>query len=256
MSRAKITRLYNEKDKPVQDFNGLVHRWLRGELRVREHQSPKTFEGMRVAFDEGIELAEKAGSSRRDAHVTALSNMTTLLFSHDLVAELQKRLALTTVNTSGFRTTLGQGFAKNIGENFVNQIVYSLADLLRQQDNILVDKGLPPALSHALELKRVVHLGNSSREIKIPIEGDLSIFERENPHNAIVVNAKTRLKEVFHIGTMWSILFDMIGDQYCMDKWNLQSNVSGPLDDVLYVFATADMVNAGGNKTANRVDYV
>src|SRR6185503_15231338 len=65
--------------------------------------------------------------------------------------------------------------------------------------------------------------------------------------NAIVVSAKTRLKEIFHVGTMWKLLFDMLDDDYCLDKWGL----SGPTGEIKmrYVFATADNIPAGGKQT-------
>lgn len=75
------------------------------------------------------------------------------------------------------------------------------------QDEILIDIGLPPALKAALSLKRLVPLKDGSMDITIPIEGDLAIFSRKNPLNAIFIGAKTHLKEVFHIGPMWKTSF-------------------------------------------------
>jgi hypothetical protein len=153
------------------------------------------------------------------------------------------------INTSGFRTTLAQGFAKNVGENFVNLIVYALADLLKDNDIVLIDKGMPPELAEAMKLKRIVPIGAQQREIRIPIEGDCAIFSRSDPLNAIVISAKTRLKEVFHIGTMWKILFDTLNDEHCLKKWGMTANTNKSMANVLYTFATADMVNSGGSKT-------
>jgi hypothetical protein len=153
------------------------------------------------------------------------------------------------VNVGGFRTTLSQGVAKNVGENFVNIIVYALADLLSHQDTILIDKGVPPALRKAITLRRKVTLKTGVREIHIPIESDASIFSRTDPRSAILISAKTRLKEVFHIGTMWKILFDVLGDDNCQRKWGLHRDSSEPVSNMLYVFATADMVSSEGRKT-------
>jgi hypothetical protein len=171
------------------------------------------------------------------------------MFSHDLSEELKQRLDPALINAGGFRTTLSQGVAKNVGENFVNLLVFALASLLEDQDDILVDKGLPPALKSALTLQREVQLQSSIKTIEIPLEGDLAIFSRTDPLNAVVVSAKTRLKEVFHIGTMWALFFDMIGDTHCLAKWQLTGDVTVDRRRLSYVFATADMVNSEGAKS-------
>lgn len=70
------------------------------------------------------------------------------------------------------------------------------------------------------------------------------------PPYAIVVSAKTRLKEVFHIGTMWSLLLAIMSDEYCLQKWNLKTNASvEDLASISYVFATADMIPETGERT-------
>ena len=55
----------------------------------------------------------------------------------------------------------------------------------------------------------------------VPLEGDLAVFSRTDPLNAVVVNAETRLKKVFHTGTMWALTFDNIGDTHCLTKRQL-----------------------------------
>src|SRR3990172_210183 len=110
--------------------------------------------------------------------------------------------------------------AKSRGENFTNAIVYALSDLLSSQEEIVVDKGLPPPLRERLTLHRVfTPAGRESTAITMPIEVDASVFRRTEPTDAILVSGKTRLKEVFHIGTMWKLLFDMIGDARSLAKW-------------------------------------
>lgn len=248
-TRTKKARLYDADGKPSPGFNSLVKNWLEGIQPVREHTNPAAFNGIRQAYMKAVNVAISAGLNRAEAHRQVLNELTELLFGHDIALELAERLNPGLVNDSGFRTTLSQGVAKNIGENFVNIIVYALADVLEGQDEILIDKGLPPALKAALSLKRRVPLKNGSMDITIPIEGDLAIFSRKNPLNAIVISAKTRLKEVFHIGTMWKLLFDVIDDEYCKQKWGLSAPGAADISDVLYVFATADMVREGGRNS-------
>jgi len=218
MARPVKLRLYDRDGFPVPNFNDLVIRWITNETQIREHKSPAAFEGVRQKYDEAIKVAEDSGLSPAEANKEALSRLTDLLFGHDLAVELGLRLNPGLINDTGFRTTLSQGVAKNVGENFVNLIVYAFAKLLEGNDDVLVDKGLPPALKTTLELRRVVDLENGRKSMKIPIEGDMTIFSRSNPHNAIVISAKTRLKEVFHIGTMWKMFFDMLGDPHCRKR--------------------------------------
>ena len=245
---AAKTSLYPHSE-PIKDFNKVIGDWLEGAVRLREHTTPAAFEGLRKAYLDVIEIAVGSGFSLRDAHRTALSKLTDLLFGHDLAAELAPRLNPGLVREGGFRTTLAQGVAKNVGENFVNLLTYALAHLLRHQDEVLVDKGFPPKLKKSLALKRIVPLKTGDREIHIPIEGDLSIFARSNPLNAIAISAKTRLKEVFHVGTMWKMLFDTLDDAHCLSKWQLTPATKESIEDVLYVFATADMVHKGGRNS-------
>lgn len=242
------TRLYSPEGIPCADFNRQIKEWLECSRAVQEHTRPAAFEGIRGAYCAGIDTATRSGQTRRNAHRLALSNLTTLLFGHDLAAELA-RLSDAPINIAGYRTTRGQGFAKNIGENFVNLIVYALADLMAAQDAVLVDKGLPPILRQALTLKRTVPLKTGDKQIHIPIEGDATVYSRTDPANAIVISAKTRLKEVFHIGTMWKMLFDTLDDDYCKKKWGLEQDKTEDVSNILYVFATADMVAPGGNRT-------
>ena len=247
--RARKARLYGADGLPAPEFNRMVKSWLEGDLPIREHTSPAAFDGVRQKYMEAVDVAISAGLDRAIAHREALNKLTELLFGYDIAEELAERLNPGLVNEAGFRTTLSQGVAKNVGENFVNLIVYALADTLSDQDEILIDKGLPPALKAALELRRTVPLKTGDMDISIPIEGDMAIFSRRNPLNAVVISAKTRLKEVFHIGTMWKLLFDTIDDQYCLDKWGLTAPAGSDVSEVLYVFATADMVREGGRNS-------
>jgi len=226
-----------------------VKEWLEGAIVVREHKTPAAFDGLRSAYAAAVSAAISEGIPLARAHGTALSELTKLLFGHDLAAELKARLHPGLVNVGGFRTTLSQGVAKNVGENFVNVIAYALADTLKHQDEVLIDKGIPPSLRKCLSLQRVVPLKTGDKLIDIPIETDLTVFSRSDPQNAIIISAKTRLKEVFHIGTMWKLLFDSIGDAHCEQKWGFTSHVNQPLSSMLYVFVTADMVAAGGRNT-------
>jgi hypothetical protein len=243
------TRLYGLDGVPCPDFNARIKEWLESKQNIQGHAKPAAFDGVRERYNKAVAAAQATGLSRPNAHRVALSNLTPMLLGHDLAAELRVRLSGATVNPSGFRTTLSQGVAKNVGENFVNLIVYALADLLASQDHILVDKGMPPALRKALTLKRVVPLKTGDQEIHITIETDAAVFSREDCLNAIIISAKTRLKEVFHIGTMWKMLFDVVGDKWCRDKWGLTREANDDVKNILYVFATADMVAKGGKRT-------
>ena len=127
-------------------------------------------------------------------------------------------------------------------------MVYALSCLLENEDSVLVDKGMPPKLKEAMTLTREVESLGTKRTITIPIEGDMCIFSRQNQLDAIVISAKTRLKEVFHIGTMWKLFFDIADDEYCLNKWGLESR-STSLKDAVYLFATADMVNTSGRNS-------
>ena len=241
-------RLYGEDGAPAAGFNALVRGWLGGSVRVREHRPPAQFGELRDAYDEALSALEETGLDRRDAHLKLLSELTDLIQGQDLSAALASRLSAAPINESGFRTALSQGFAKNAGENFINIIVYAVADILAGQDEILVDKGTPVPLRDLLTLKRVFRpAGGPDREISIPIESDFAIWRRSRPGDAVVVSAKTRLKEIFHVGTMWKLLFDTIGDDHCLEKWELQGPTSTP--EMSYVFATADNIPSGGTRT-------
>jgi len=241
-------RLYDSSGAPSAGFNTAIRGWLEGSLRVKEHVRPKAFEELRVAYDLELDTLLQKGVCRWQAHGMLLSNLTKLMLGNDITGQLATRLAAENINPLGFRSALSQGLAKNTGENFINAIVYAVSDSLMDQDEVLVDKGLPPPLREWLTLKKtVVQRASGSRTLTASIEGDLCVFSRSAPHNAIIVSAKTRLKEVFHIGPMWKLLFDMIGDQYCLQKWGLVAKSSRP--DMLYVFATADMIPPGGTRT-------
>nr|6EK1_A Chain A, restriction endonuclease PfoI [Pseudomonas fluorescens] len=242
-------RLYEKDGSPVQDFNRFVKGWLDIEFGLKEHQPPKVFDTIRDKYNEAIEAVVLSGVAPRTAHKAALSTLTELLFGHDLAKELSARLDIQPIGVGGFRSAHSQAFAKNVGENFVNLMVYALACILKDNDDVLVDKGLPPHLKKALTLSRECRIKDTLREIKIPIEGDLCVFSRSNHCNAIVISAKTRLKEVFHIGTMWALFSDVAKDEYCLNKWGLKVESSESLKDTMYVFATADMINKDGARS-------
>jgi hypothetical protein len=240
-------RLYISGE-PAPDFNTLVLGWIAERLKVAEHQSPAAFRTVRQAYDTARAALEHSGMSPADAHSQLLSELTDLMMGDDLSATLVERLSSEPINEQGVRTALAQGFVKNTGENFINLLVYSLADLLEGQDEVLVDKGTPVPLRPYIRMRRrFTDAIGATREIEIPIECDLAIWRRDAPHEAIIVSAKTRLKEVFHIGTMWKLLYDMLADEYCLWKWQLEGPPIPP--DMLYVFATADMIRKTGTKT-------
>ena len=226
----------------------MIRGWLGCEIAVREHSRPAVFDQLRGAYDQALHALTKSGLKVAEGHAQLLSSLTDLLFGDDISATLAARLSQERINQQGVRSALAQGFVKNTGENFINVIVYALADLLSGQDNVLVDKGLPLPVRPFLTTKRsFVGADGGMRVIDIPIECDIAIWHRDRPSEAIVVSAKTRLKEVFHIGTMWKLLYDMLGDDYCRSKWGLDGPTEKP--DMLYVFATADMVRPTGTRT-------
>lgn len=248
MGGERRLRLYESEGVPAPSFNRKVRGWLDGSLDVREHKAPAAFDDLRSAYDAALSGLEATGLSRTACHIRLLSELTDLIQGQDLSRALKSRLSAAPINESGFRTALSQGFAKNAGENFPNVIVYALADILSDRDDVLVDKGRPPPLQPALTLIRRFETADGGvREISIPIEADLAIWERANPANAIIVSAKTRLKEIFHVGTMWKLLFDMLDDDYCLEKWGLVANEASL--EMRYVFATADNIPAGGRRT-------
>ncbi|MMZ49039.1 hypothetical protein D1872_107250 [compost metagenome] len=255
MKKTSSVRLYKE-GKPCENFNQRIKNWLEMREVLKEHATPKAFESLRKLYSQNLDellLVSENPNDRWSAHRNLLSNLTNVMYGIDIAAELAPRLSPESINLSGFRTALSQGAAKNTGENFINIIVYILADILSNQDEVLVVKGLPPMLREPLTLKRIfTRKDGVMREIKIPIEGDLCVFSRSNPFNAIVVNAKTRLKEIFHIGTMWKIFFDMIDDDYLLNKWGLRKDPALPSvlsTNMHYVFITADMIKTDGTNT-------
>jgi hypothetical protein len=243
-------KLYDADRIPVEGFNGLVHEWLRDKVRLVEHSPPAAFDFMRTAYELEVEnlLTTEEAPDVWTAHRTLLSDLTRLMFGDDISGRLSSKLSAERINPAGFRSQLTQSVAKNTGENFINAIVYALAACLRDQDDVLIDKGMAAPLRPLLTLER--HFAGSSgqeRFIQIPIEVDVSIWLRSDPTRAIIVNAKTRLKEIFHIGTMWKLLYDMIGDKYARAKWELEG--SDKASQMKYVFATADMIRTTGTGT-------
>lgn len=252
-TRQPPVRLYDAAGRPATDFNRKILGWLEGTIRVREHQPPKVFQELRTKYAEGVDAALRAARDRAPtrwhAHEFMLSRVTDLMFGIDLGALVAGRMSAESINKGGFRSKHSQSVAKNSGENFINLLVWALADVLSVQDEILVDKGLPPPIRDALTLVRPFRSKSGAvRELEVPIETDFCIFSRTDPHNAIIGSAKTRLKEVFHIGTMWKILFDCIDDDYCLKKWGMRRRVVGAskkLSRMQYIFATADMIAKG-----------
>jgi hypothetical protein len=245
--RQRKHRLFRD-GKPTENFNASVHAWLREELPVVEHNKPAAFAPLRIAIDLELDNLEAAGQSRAEARRTLLSNLTTLMFGNDISGHLSQRLSAANINPAGFRTTLAQGVAKNTGENFINAIAYVLSEHLTGQDDVLVDKGLPAPLRPFLTMMRAFEGSKSGeRRLQLVVESDVAIWRKEHPAQAIIVSAKTRLKEIFHIATMWKLLYDMLGDPYCLAKWGIEGPVEPP--EMVYVFATADMIPAGGTNT-------
>lgn len=234
---------------PVHHFNGLVRDWLSGTVRLKEHGEPAAFAGLLAMYHAAWNSLVQQGAAPKEAHRKLLSDLTKFMFGYDLRFYLQSKHKAALVNLSGFRDTLAQAVAKNTGENFVNLIVFALADLLAQQDEVLVDKGLPPLIREGLATQRSMPLPTGARLIDIKIEADLCVFSRSDPSNAILITAKTRLKEIFHISTMWKILFDMLDDPHCLAKWSLKRSQPFKTSDILYAFATADMVNTQAKGT-------
>lgn len=243
---AKIS-IYDKDGVPIKHFNRHILEWLKGDIQIDEHDPPAAFEGVRQAYDDLLKTVlieiEKKGLQRWDGHKYILSHLTDLMFGVDILTPLSSRLSGVSINSGGFRSPLAQGSAKNMGENFVNAIVYTLADALIGQDEILVDKNLPPILKPLLRLEKIfIDSSGKSEILRLPVEGDMCIFSRRDPTKAIIISAKTRLKEVFHVGTMWALFFEMLKDPYCQQKWNLKSSLTEA--DMHYVFATSDSIKA------------
>jgi hypothetical protein len=234
---------------PIAGLNRCVVSWLKNDIATREHGKPAAFDEMRNACDLEVEalLEDPTISDEWAARKQLLSRMTDLMFGDDISGRLMN-LSSDRINPAGFRSALSQSVAKNTGENFINSLVYVLASALADQDEILVDKGVPPPLKPLLMMnKTFTDKDGKARKIDIKIEVDFAIWRRSDPTQAIVVNAKTRLKEVFHIGTMWKLLYDILGDPYCQQKWGLTVPDRAP--DMLYVFATADMIRSTGTNS-------
>lgn len=220
-------------------FNSRVVSWLEGRQQISNHDPPKTFRYLIDPYNDMIRELREGGDG--NPNKTILNNLTKLLMNPDIKRHLKEVYGDDT--NEGFRSDLSQALAKNVGENFVNLIVYNLASNLRST-GLCVDKGLPPKLKQEMTLKMDA-LGGP---IAIPIEGDLCIFRYEDQTQAIVLNAKTRLKEISHIGALWSILEDIAKDESMMKKWGIVPPAR-KLKDVAYCFATADMIPPGRKKT-------
>lgn len=247
MARQPRISLY-ESDQPRTDFNTLVVDWLAGRIQLREHQPAKAFGGARALLDAAIDSSLADGRDLAGAARKALSGLTTYMFAQSLNDALGY-LSEDMINEGGFRSARSQGFAKNWGENFVNSIVYVLARAYEHHPQVIVAKGTPRPLRPRLESTRLVPLHGSREAISIGIESDLCVFRRDDPERCVIVNAKTRLKEVFHIGTMWALLFDIMTDPVLRNRFGVVAD--NPLDrrKARYVFATADSVNSAGERT-------
>src|ERR1035441_3175731 len=250
-------RFYDKNREPIAGFNEHLIAWLSGDGRYLR-STPKAFEKLLYNYKQTVEdaigLPGPGEGTRWAAQPLALSGLTDVLFGVDLRPELAARLTHQEINPAGFRTTLSQGVAKNTGEHFINLTAYALADALKFQEKVLVEKGLPPHLHAPLILLRDVETGATPTKtvIKIPIEVDLCIYLRSDPTNAILVSAKTRLKEVFHIAVMWKLFFDFCADEHCLSRWGLRPKVrtEKPItSNMIYTFATADMIRKTGRET-------
>ena len=247
MPRRTRCSLYGNGGVPCPSFNRRLIDWLSSACQLVEHQTPKAFESTRVAYDAMYSRFLASGASTVEAHKAILCDLTKLMSGIDINSELESRLSSGLVNPGGIRTTVAQGVVKNTGENFVNTVVYALAKLLSGQDEVLVDKGAPPVLKESLRIMRSFRGRSEQRKMTLDIEADLTVFARGDPLNAIIVSAKTRLKEVFHVGTMWKLLFDMIGDPVCQAKWGLSA--TGDTSRMVYAFATSDSIRSTGRNS-------
>ncbi len=247
MAKQPAISLYTN-GQPRVDFNSLVVEWLAGRVRLKEHAPAKAFGGARNLLDAALETSIAEGKSLQDASRKALSGLTTFMFAQSLDDALGY-LSQDMINEGGFRSARSQGFAKNWGENFVNSIAYVLARAYQDNPDVIVAKGTPKPLHSRLKSTRLVPLHGSRESISIAIESDLCVFRRDDPERCVIVNAKTRLKEVFHIGTMWALLFDIMTDPVLRKRFGVVAEK--PLDrrKARYVFATADSVNTGGART-------
>lgn len=187
-------------------------------------------------------------SPRWQTHRLMLSSLSALMAGMSFANPAVRREL---INEGGVRSLSSQSAFKNTGENFVNLIVYALADALAGQDEVLVEKKTPnTCLKDMLKVEREFDCQiERYRKLSFRIEVDICIFSRSKPTNAIIVSAKTRLKEVFHLITMWKLFFDMVGDDHCGQKWNLKWPSSSRLDGTMYVAATADMIPKTGKRT-------
>ena len=254
MNRKRKVKLYNLRGEPEPNFNQIVCDWLEGMIEIKEHQPPKQLSSLLKSYKDALNNIVTASPSQVEGgkcDQVLMSNLTKIMFGDDITSQIRDRLKDENINPAGFRSTISQSVAKNTGENFVNIIVWAIANYLSHQDEILVDKGVPPALKSLIKLRRsFTDITGEERILEIPIECDFCIFSRSNPQNAIICSAKTRLKEIFHIGTMWKIFFDMIDDDYCLSKWNLSKVVpEASTKNMLYVFITADMIHKEGKNT-------
>ena len=247
MAKQPTNSLYIN-DQPRDDFNTLVVRWLSGQTRVKEHQPTKAFGGALTLLDAAINSSLAEGLDLKGATRKTLSGLTTFMFAQSLDDALG-HLSAEMINEGGFRSARSQGFAKNWGENFVNSIVYLLARAYEHHPDVIVAKGTPRPLRARLEATRLVPLHGNQEAISISIESDLCIFRRDDPERCVIVNAKTRLKEVFHIGTMWALLFDIMTDPVLRTRFGMVADQALDRRKARYVFATADSVNSGGAKT-------
>lgn len=228
------------KSRSALEFNDRIKGWLEGDVHLKSHKTPKTFDQLLNPYQKYLDDLEKNGSANPCKEIN--NHLTDLMFGVDISKSLTVRLSQDTLS-GGFRSQVSQGIAKNAGENFVNLMVYNLACNLADT-GLCVDKGLHPTLNEEMRLTKSM----LSTNLTIPIEGDLCIFDFNDPLNAIVISAKTRLKEIFHVGTMWALFFQIARDEQLMTKLGIEGRARR-LDNVSYCFATADMIPPGGRKS-------
>lgn len=240
MPRRTRASLY--RDGIHGQFNSVVQRWLEGEINnLVEHTTPAAFDVTLEEYKQGLESLREEDV---DMPRTQILNMLTgVLLGVDLREELGARLDDEPISEGGFRTTVGQGQAKNTGMNYENLIVYNLATAL-EGTPVAVDRGAPDELEEELTINRTA----CGTDIELGLMGDIAIFRKNDPLDAIILHSKTRWKEVVHIDVMWKLLFDIASDEELAEQWNLEVD-SNELDDVLYCFASADSVPPGGRNT-------
>ncbi|RYD61946.1 MAG: hypothetical protein EOP84_35105, partial [Verrucomicrobiaceae bacterium] len=152
---------FHGKDGPVKAFNAQVLRWLRNECpegyTKHDKKAPEYFPELITVHEKRIaELRETLPANASDATVLreSLNFLSQSMAESKLKDAIGEKHSSENYNQVGSRTPLSQSLSKNLGENFVNLIVFTLATLLEGQDEVLVEKNLPAHVKHYLGLGR------------------------------------------------------------------------------------------------------